>query len=1125
MKTVKQAIRLLVVIQFISNYRCQDGFGERDLLRLQQMASNDGQIETITSYSTNIIQRDPNSQSISSVSVQYHMTDPEKNEEFNRADRTRTRKVYRIKNPFDHQNQQDDLQETNTAESQDTGTGASNQYAAMQYSLPPEEFLQQMRAENQFYQQQASTQAPHLSYTATPQPQYQYSTISPNYDDNHQSNQIPQLEPKASVGQNYLTNPNSYQYGGNGIFNFDGVQSTPASVTPHLSTPLPNNQFVGTQSSSYVSSSSPIYISSPPNLQHYVSSPLSNIQDVSPDYSNRVSSTIGSNAINYENEFHQKKMLIDHYDNSAHGVRYPVNMQQYQNDYPSSTPNPSSSPYSDQGHDPWQNQRPNSVSKSIQELSYTQYPNYPSDNNNNNNNLRSAEQQDNIGSDNQRIGNVPAANTLYLNYAQPEFQQENAKGRTRSYDDNGQNNYYSHGDYGWKLQNKKSLVSTENYPQGSFSRYQFPNQQMALQSSPGTAVSQMNFHMDTSRQQAYEQNSKSSADIIDAQDFARAAAKAQERQHQQQQQQQQQQIYGNYPSNYNLPSPTPGPNYGNNDKQRNRYNENINSNNYPYNNLQTDLITAPPYYYLNSKENTVDTKPKLPFDHDKALKNIVPIDVSNVVGNSEPSIRGIGGQDNNNRYNIANFGKSQLEENLKQYYRSVTDAYYKDKNSIYGFNIKSRPEDVLNSESKQLDSNIQIYAKQPQIQESIYNQGNLQDKRYFEGSGSTPTYASSPSSIQSSANIQQQGLQRPQNVMPNDIANILKLNDVPYRFTSGLSEGDSLRLHNNNNFDTVIPTSLPSRINQNVGSHQLDVSILNKLLNKQAALNLNRPDIDPQASGLISNINGFKVANPFNVDLKLVADMLKGKPAVDDSHLLSLGNQFTKTVPLKLDLSQLQQLLLKNDNNGGYASINDELSAFSNPYLDFYSPGRPYQGVKYSRSQEEEESESIIPIADASNNHPIGAVMEQLDEITNEREVTGSDVTAQDDEALLNNYKKRPKNGFITRHRIGERHRHPNSLPDQRTYPRRYPKSHTAEPYPLLKPPPPQKTREARNNFDKNSKRRRAKPKLMRVLKTEPLYEAGANIDDDEATVPTLLQPPPQIADAKMDKISEDDAT
>ncbi|XP_052750345.1 putative uncharacterized protein DDB_G0282133 [Galleria mellonella] len=1096
MNIVLQTIRILVIIQVIRYARCQDGYSEQDLLRLQAMASNDGHIDTIPNYNTNVMQRDPNSQSISSLNGQYNMGDQEMNEEYNRADRARSRKVYHIKNPF--QNQDSEMHEVNT-EMQDSGTAASNQYAAMQYSLPPEEFLQQMR-ENQYYQQQQqSTPVPNSGYTATPQPSYQYSTISPNYDNSNQvSNQIQQLEPKTSHNQPYYQNTNTYQYGGNSYL--DSVQSSPSPVHSQLSTSVPNNQFVGTQSSTYISSSSPMYLSSPPNFQHYISSPMTDIQSGSPDYSNRVS-TVASNSYNYDNS----------------GIKYPINIhQQYQSEQSYSTSNPSSSSYSNLNPDSWQssNTASNTLSKSLQDMSLTQYQNYPY-NNNQQETRTNSERTENINSETHRNGNMAEANTMFLNVVPPEYQLNNLRARPRDTEqETGQTSIYSHGDYGWKLSNKKS---PDSYTPGNYGRYQFP-----LQPSPGSAISQFSFHMDTGKPNTYE-TSKSASENLDAQEFAKAAAKAHERQ------QQQQQLYGNnLQNNYNnnniLGTVTPGPLY--NDKQNNKYGENPNL--YAYNNFQTDLITASPYYYANSKENNIDAKTKQPFDHDKALKNIVSIDVSNVVSNSDSQSKAmaVANNNNNNRQNLMNYGKdNQLEQNLKQYYRSVTDAYYKDKNLIYGFNIKTKPEDLITNENKQLDLNA-FYAKQQQLQEPTYNQGSVSDnKRYLEASSLNSPNNNFQQNLQSSANIQQQTLQRPlNNQITSDVSNIFKLNDIPYRFASGLTEGDTLRLHNNNFEQSVIPTSLPMRINQNVGSHQLDVatSILNKLiLNKQPTVKLNGPELDSQAGGLLSTINGFKVANPFNVDLKLVAEMLKGKPAIDDTQMLSLRDQFSKTVPLKLDISQLQQLLLKNDNNPNYAALNDGLGAFASPYLDIYNSGRfPYQGVKYSRSQEEEES--IIPIADSSNTHPIGAVIEQIDDISSDSEAsTLSDITAQDNQ--MNNFEDKPKKEFNSGHRIG--HRHPNALVTGRhSYQRKYPKSDINEPYPLLKPPPQTRNRRGRGKYDKYSRRRRVnKPLNPRFMKSEPLFEAGADIEDKDTQVSTVLRPPTPIAEAKADVVNNED--
>ncbi|XP_061718299.1 myb-like protein P [Cydia pomonella] len=1106
MKAVLQTIRILVITSLIiENVRCQDGFSDQDLLRLQHLASNDGQIETITSYNTNIIQRDPSSQSVSSVSVQYHLTDDaQKTEDYNRADRGRSRKVYRIKNPFQRQLEQDDGQKDEVL--QDSDSGASNQYAAMQYSLPPEEFLQQMRAENQYLQQQqqqqqqqqhqqqqqqyVSTPAPNLGYTVTPQPQYQYSTINPsNYENNH-PNQVPQLEPKISHSQ-YQSSNNPFQYNNQNSYSYDGIQSTPSPLPSYVSTSLPNNQYVGTPANTYVSSSSPVFLSSQPNLQQYVSSPMA-IQSSSLDYNNnRPTSTIG-NPFSYENNDLNKKMQIDHYDNSANGIRYP-NPQQYQNEYQTPTPSPSSSPYPDQVRDNWQNAvntGVNSLTKSLQEVSLSQYNNSPY--NNQQNGL--PDNIENTNSDTHRIGNLASANNVYMNFAQPDYQAlNNIRSRTRDIEqDTAQPGYYSHGDYGWKMGDKRQLSSHDNYPSGNFPR----QQAMGLQ--PEQAVSQMTFHMDTGKPYNYDQISKSASDNYDSQEFAKAAAKAHE-------QLKQQQMYGFYQSAFS------------NNNQGNSYynaNDKKSSQSNPYGNNQQDLITASPFYNQNGRENNVESKLKQPFDHAKALKNIVPIDVSNVVPNSD-NMKTPQHLDANSRYAVQNYNKDINEHNLKQYYKQITDAYYKDKNTGYGYNIKSSKSEDFTDELKQLDQNIPYYGKQP-TQIPSYNHDN---KRYIDGQ-TVINYASQVSNnyqdnLQSSANIP--NVQRPQSQVPTDIASILKLNDIPYKLTQGLSP-DVLRLHNNNYDQTNLPTPLPGRLNQNVGSHQIDVGseILSKLIAKQSVYNQNRPDIDSQTGGLLSTINGFRVANPFNVDLKLVAEMLKGKSPGDDTHLLGLRDQFSKPAPIKLDMSQLQQLLLKNDNYGGLSAVSDNLNAYSNPYFDIYNTGRfPYQGVKYSRSQEEEES---LPIADASNNYPIGAVIETDEE--GHEGMSTIDLTAQSVDTSNSFTEERPKRPLthITR---GDRQRHPNTLLPGHHSSRKYPKG-IDEPYPLLKPPPPSHSK-GRGSHSKHGRRRRInKPKITRLLRTEPLFEAETSKEEVDTAMSTLLRPPASVIEAKSDDFSND---
>ncbi|XP_046968192.1 homeobox protein 2-like [Vanessa cardui] len=1094
MKTKMQTIWLLVTILIINKVCCQDGFSDQDFYRLQQYSNNDPQTEAVTGYNTNVMQREQHNQPMTSVGVQY--LSEENGGDYSRGDRSKGRKVYRIKNPFQHQQEEDTpSQDSNT---QDSETGASNQYTAMQYSLPPEDFLQRMRAESPYnQQQQLSTPVSASPYSVTPQPQYQYSTIQPsNYDINQQSNQMSSIEPKAYTPV-YQSNINTFQYNNPNVYSLDNAHSTP--IPPYMSTPLPNNQYLGTPVNTYVSSSSPIYLSSPQNVQQYISSPNTNTQTGVLDYNNNRVTTIGSN---YEtNNDINKRRQIDHYDNSANGVRYPTSIQnqyQNQNDYTASTVAPAISTYSES----WQNSMNtgyNALSKSENEYLQSQYQNLRY---NNNQKDRQETNSDGSNSDTHRIGSMPSANNVYLNYIQPDYQfYSNIKSQSRdSEPETSKSEVYSHGDYGWKLSDKKSYepeISTKN----NYFKYQIHS----VQPDSG-AVSQVSFQMDSSKPYNYESNAKAvTENKLESEEFARAAAKAHEKYKQQLE-------AGKYISNsqYNnnvLSNPFGVNSYYNNDniKQNNKlYNSNV------YGNSQTESVTSSPFYYINSRE-ALDSRAKQPFDHDKALKNIVSIDMSNVVQNSDSSVKT--DTDTSNRFNFYGHNKDADEQNFKQYSRPV-DSFYGDKNNIY--TIKSKPDDYIS-----LDKLKQLEYGKHQLAESFYNLGSG-NKRFVDEA--TQNFAKQISNnqdnAQSSGNINQQGLQHSQ--ISSDIANILKFNDIPYRLTQSLNS-NSQYLRNNNFDQNNIPSPLPVRINQNVDNHHIDVTaeILSKLMsnNKPTNFKINRPDPDSQSGNLISTINGFKVANPFNVDLKLVADMLKGKTAVDESQMTSYREN-NKPLPMKLDISQLQQLLqLKNDNNA--MALNNGLNSFSNSFFDVYNSGRPpYQGVKYSRSEEEPEN---IPIADSSNNHPIGAVIEQDDVVAGEIISDGSE--SAEDSNSSNSDEERPKNALVSSgHRgLGDRHRQMSTYSSRYSYKRKYPKSEFEEPYPLLKPPPPHSSRHRQvQKVEKSRRRRVTKPKMLRVFKTEPLYEAGTSIEDDIKA--THLKHVHVMAEDKSDTVNEEEA-
>ncbi|CAH2090274.1 unnamed protein product [Euphydryas editha] len=1073
---LRAKLRILVTIFIIEKVRCQDGFSDQDFYRLQQYTNNDDQTEAVTGYNINMMQREPLSQSITSVGGQYQVSD-DNNGEYIRGERSKSRKVYRIKNPF--QQQQGEEKNSRDSNIQDSGTAASNQYTAMQYSLPPEDFLQRLRAESQYHhqQQQLTTQVYPSPYSVTPQPQYSFSTIQPsNYDINQQSNQISSLEPKAYTPV-YQTNVNSFQYSNPNLYSFDNAHSTPSPS--YMSTPTPNAQYLGTPANTYVSSSSPIYLSSPQNVQQYVSSPNTNIQSGVLDYNNRVP-TAGNN-YDINNEVNKRRQ-IDHYDNSANGVRYSTNMQnQYQNDFPSSTISPTLSTYSES----WQNPLTGSYnpqSKSENEYMQIQYQNLRY------NNFQKDKQDSNSeisNSDNHRTGSMSSANNLFLNYIQPEYQfYSSIKTPTRDSDsEKNQSDVYSHGDYGWKLTDKKSSFEPELSTRNNYFKYQIHS----VQPDSG-AVSQVSFQMDSSKPFNHEYNTKSVSEKLEADDFARAAAKAHEKY---KQQSESNKYISNSHYNNNVLSNAFGENsYYNIDniKQNNKLHNTM-----IYANQQSEPVTSSPLFYINSRE-TLDSKTKPVFDHDKALKNIVSMDMSNVVQNLDTPTKLNPDAETNNRYNLFGYNKDPEEQHFKQYSRPF-DSYYGDRNTLYS--IKSKPDDYISIDKfKQLEQNIPYNGKLVAT-DSLHNIGSG-NKRFVDDVTQSLNFVKQLSSNQQdntqlSANVHQQGSRHSQ--LASDVANILKLNDIPYRLTQNLNS-NSQYLRNNNFDHSYIPSPLPVSINQNVDKHHIDVAaeIINKLMSNKPNnfKNRERPESDSQSGNIFSTINGFKISNPFNVDLQIVADMLKGKTGIDDSQI-STFREFNKPVPTKLDISQLQQLLqFKNENNG--VALNNGLNTFSNSFFDIYNNGRPlYQGVKYSRSEEEPEN---IPIADSSNNHPIGAVIEEEDVVNGE---LSDESESSEDSLSLNLNDERPKSVHVNSgHRVmGERQRYPNTHSSRFSFKRKYPKSEFEEPYPLLKPPPPHSSRHRPVQKVEKGRRRVVKPKILRVYKTEPLFEADTSFVDD----------------------------
>ncbi|XP_050668962.1 GATA zinc finger domain-containing protein 14-like [Leptidea sinapis] len=1031
-----ETIPIIAVISWVNSVVCQDGFNGHDMLRLQQMANN-GQIESIAGYNSN-----PNSQTFSAMNVQYSLQDDNKYEDYNRADRGR-KKIYRIKNPF---SQQDDEKRENV--SQDSTTSDSNQYTGLAYSLPPEDFLKQMRAENLYrqQQQQPSTPNPMFSYTATPQPQFMYST-SGSYDQPTQSSQ----QDSRSYNTGYNTKQNTFQYNNPNSYNTDVVNSTPAPT--FLSTQA--NQYISTPTNAYVSASSPIYMTSAPNLQPYVSSPYSQTQSGTIDYSNRVS-TLASSLQHYENNAVNNNRQSEHYGSES-GSRYSNNVpNQYQSLYASSTASPVSSPYSEEVRDSSQgnalNFNSNALPKSSHDLALSPY----------HGSYYGIDQQDNRqDTKNDGFNKDYQYNQLYYNYAKPDNQQLNNIKTSRDLDQGTEKPaIYSHGDYGWRLYDQKPSHSSEI---SSITHSEYHN-------SDNDQKNQLNFQMDSIRPYNYNQISKSSSEQLEAEEFARAAAKAHE----------------NYKQQLDAIRFS-----GN---QFNSNNSPTSSNSYLNSNIQSEFVTPSPYYSMNMRENSFDNKLKNPFDHNKAIQNIIPLaDVSSAVPITDKRNSKNNVFDANDKYSLAFYNKEQTtSEQTKQYTRPLSESYYKDKNNMYS--ISFNPEHSLAS-SEKLKPSYHSNTQSMDINEYMNYVNNKRFTDDLQRSKESPNQA--PSYLQ--GNVGVSGNSQPQNVQhspSSDASSFININDIPSRLVHNLNL-DTIRLQNMNFEQGNIPSPLPVRINQNVETHQLDVTsdFLNKLL---ANKHQNRAEGESQANNLFATINGFRVANPFNLDLRLVEEMLKGKSARDNNQVAhNQDTSSSRLQPMKLDVSQLQQLL-KNDNN--IMGLNSGFSTFSNPLLDLYSSNRyPFQGVKYSRSAEETEN---IPITDPFIMHPIGAVIEE--DNTSDKIKDDSAISVSNSDTSTSNEDKLPK--FNNRH--------------QRTM-GRFSHNPYYRKYPTFKHPLMNRMRTKGVMSDKTIRRRRInRSKIYRGLKPDLSFENENNLEESKRPVSILLKPPP-VSEDRIDVVED----
>ncbi|GBP73961.1 hypothetical protein EVAR_56120_1 [Eumeta japonica] len=1098
---------------------CQDERTE-DLLHIYTTPESPN--ESITSYTDFHRESSQNGHSINSLN-EYPKNDndkEEKNEGEHRSNIARSdykRKIFHIKNPFQHQLDQNEGSNTDEFSIYDNDTGASDQYAAMQYSLPPEEFLQRMRAERYF--QQMTTPIP-AEYTATPQPQHQYSSKS---QIQYNPNQMSRVEQK---DLNVVNNQSPSQYDSPVSYSYNTQQSTPSSISNYISTVLPDLQYIGTSANSqpYASSAATTYFSSPFNPQQYDSYPVSTFQSF--DYNNHL--TTPANTLTYNND-ESNSLHIRQYDNSANGARNPFNTQ-YQNEIAVTTfATPVSSLYTDTARNIWQNTiGANYLSKSLHDVNaISQYQNQIQ------NGLQESQSVSNDILDTRTMNNLASTNNVDIKFAQPDYSTSyDATSRPRDLEHaTAQPELYSHGDYGWKLSEKNPSIDSNTYSAISYG-HSNPQTLTFHSNNPINAANfQNNLHNNNFQSSYYSQstgldhshNFKALRNTLEGKEFAKAALKAHENM-------KQQETKINKPYNYNLAS-----NHGTNNVQHKTnaqtnvvstlYGNNYKQSKYTIDtpkNEQNDVVTASPFYYSDRRE-VLDSKGQQPFDHMKALKNIVPIDESNVLENLGIKMSS---NSNNNQYNIQNY---QTELALSDQFLNIplADAYYKNKHSEYGSNIRQKLDDTYSSERIRSDHpNIILYRQEHENQNHGFDNGLRSDQR-------TSEILPRNNYLSQMINSYQENLQQPANVnhplqkgQIQTLNGVLRLNDVPYKLTQDLT-ANAFKLHNSNFDNGFIPQPIPSRINQNVDSHQLDVtkSILNKILsnNRQVSLPANQNNnIDLQTGSSVSAINGFKVANPFNVDLRLVADMLKGKPAVDETRMALLREQFSKPLPLKLDMSTLQQLLLKDDSYNPLKSyvvpsLANGATILRNPSLDIYGHGlNPHQNmIKYSRSQEEEES--IVPLAESTNTHPLGVLIEQDDMPS--REIPGvKDLTRQDengDQERDTNFENRSKLTISpNRHNKDYRtHRHPNSLISHPNHQIKFSQSNIEEPYPLLKPPPPvnrgTSARFARNKNERRGRRRRLSNKMYRTKKVKPVLGSDTSVEVDSESPPILLKPPP----------------
>lgn len=400
--------------------------------------------------------------------------------------------------------------------------------------------------------------------------------------------------------------------------------------------------------------------------------------------------------------------------------------------------------------------------------------------------------------------------------------------------------------------------------------------------------------------------------------------------------------------------------------------------NYPvvYVNNPNNVVTNTPFYFSTPKEVN-NARYLQTFDHEKAIKNIQPIDLSNVVPHtpSPSNDRSFPTQYSNYpqqvhqqsysiqqnsappSHQVSNYQQEQYQispsplsyqnvfyqgspSNVYSNSKPVEQTYYKEKEVAFS---TQQPQSKSFDNSRNNELRSYIFGnpnEQTSFESSNYNQNTqLQSaSQNFVGAHSSDMVAYSsnvqprqathidyvPSETFRSASQetkpsnQRQSNQESDNkshqAQPNGQMKYTHVSHSPNSEFQQANEvftnpGIGKEYTKNNGRSKSSPERSDSDKYQSTNSNNRQLR-----QNKGESTYDNINDIFPNGPPLkLTTINGLKVANPYNMDLQVVSDILSGKIAVDETLLNTVREQVARLNPTKLVTKAQQDEASKNE--------------------------------------------------------------------------------------------------------------------------------------------------------------------------------------------------------------------